>query len=240
MLARLLKAITGSKSKTDAKSKASEARNAVRGNKRMTGEKEQAAIDKINAALDAKVAEITKRKEDAKPKPKGQKPKDPAKRKQSKEERTRAATGDVSALRSGAGKKPLTIATYRSYTSTQRAGAKADAKKDYEAGNISEIERDKIIDRVDRANELEVDVAKARMDQGRRDKDAPKVSLKKPLPPLKSEMQKGGMGLKKPTADQKGLQKLPTAVRNKMGYMKRGGMMKSGNNDMRKGGMFYK
>lgn len=52
--------------------------------------------------------------------------------------------------------------------------------------------------------------------------------------------QKGGMGLKKPTANQVGLKKLPTAVRNKMGFMKRGGMMKSGNNDMRKGGMFYK
>ena len=51
--------------------------------------------------------------------------------------------------------------------------------------------------------------------------------------------QKGGMGLKKPTPDQKGLKKLPTSVRNKMGYMKRGGVMKSGNNDMRKGGMFY-
>ena len=48
------------------------------------------------------------------------------------------------------------------------------------------------------------------------------------------------MGLKKPRADQVGLKKLPTEVRNKMGYMKRGGMMKSGNNDMRKGGMFYK
>ena len=53
-------------------------------------------------------------------------------------------------------------------------------------------------------------------------------------------MQQGGMGLKKPTPNQKGLKKLPTEVRNKMGYMKRGGMMKSGNNDMRKGGMFYK
>ena len=42
---------------------------------------------------------------------------------------------------------------------------------------------------------------------------------------------------KKPTG---GLKKLPTAVRNKMGYMKRGGSVKSGSTDMRKGGMFYK
>ena len=56
---------------------------------------------------------------------------------------------------------------------------------------------------------------------------------------------KRGSGLKKggliaPKANQKGLKKLPQAVRNKMGYMKRGGTMKTGHMDMRKGGMFYK
>ena len=34
------------------------------------------------------------------------------------------------------------------------------------------------------------------------------------------------MNLKKPTTEQTGLKKLPTAVRNKMGYMKKGGMVK--------------
>ena len=71
------------------------------------------------------------------------------------------------------------------------------------------------------------------------DRKSKPVSLKEDLPPLKSEMQKGGM-LKKPMANQKGLKKLPTAVRNKMGFMKRGGLAKAGNMDMRKGGMFYK
>ena len=33
--------------------------------------------------------------------------------------------------------------------------------------------------------------------------------------------------MKKPTDDQAGLKKLPTAVRNKMGYMKNGGKVKS-------------
>jgi hypothetical protein len=90
-------------------------------------------------------------------------------------------------------------------------------------------------------NEMAEESTKAgrSMQQKARDRKSKPVSLKEDLPPLKSEMQKGGM-LKKPAADQKGLKKLPTAVRNKMGYMKRGGMMKSGNNDMRKGGMFYK
>lgn len=51
-------------------------------------------------------------------------------------------------------------------------------------------------------------------------------------------MNKGG--LKMPTADQTGLKKLPTAVRNKMGYMYGGGMMKkprTSSMDYRKGGM---
>ena len=50
-------------------------------------------------------------------------------------------------------------------------------------------------------------------------------------------MKKKGMamgGLKKPTAKQTGLKKLPTAVRNKMGYMAKGGMKKKG---MAMGGM---
>jgi hypothetical protein len=50
-------------------------------------------------------------------------------------------------------------------------------------------------------------------------------------------MKKKGMamgGLKKPTANQTGLQKLPSAVRNKMGYMQKGGMKKKG---MARGGM---
>lgn len=50
-------------------------------------------------------------------------------------------------------------------------------------------------------------------------------------------MKKKGMamgGLKRPTANQTGLQKLPSAVRNKMGYMQKGGMKKKG---MARGGM---
>ncbi len=42
------------------------------------------------------------------------------------------------------------------------------------------------------------------------------------------------MALKTPSPSQKGLKKLPTAVRNKMGYMAKGGMKKKG---MAMGGM---
>lgn len=55
----------------------------------------------------------------------------------------------------------------------------------------------------------------------------------------KKDMNRGGV-LKAPTEDQTGLKKLPTPVRNKMGYMKRGGTMRTGHMDMRKGGIFYK
>ena len=54
---------------------------------------------------------------------------------------------------------------------------------------------------------------------------------------MKHGMKKKGYamgGMKKPTADQKGLKKLPKAVRNRMGYMAKGGMMKKG---YAKGGM---
>jgi hypothetical protein len=46
--------------------------------------------------------------------------------------------------------------------------------------------------------------------------------------------------LVQPKGSQTGLKKLPSKVRNKMGYMNRGGSVKSGSTDMRKGGMFYK
>ena len=57
-------------------------------------------------------------------------------------------------------------------------------------------------------------------------------------PKRRKDMKQGG--LKMPTADQVGLKKLPTAVRNKMGYMYGGGMAKKpkmGNMDYRKGGL---
>ena len=70
---------------------------------------------------------------------------------------------------------------------------------------------------------------------------AKKKLLQKQLatdPTRRANMNKGG--LKMPTADQTGLKKLPTAVRNKMGYMYGGGMAKkprTGSMDYRKGGL---
>ena len=51
---------------------------------------------------------------------------------------------------------------------------------------------------------------------------------------------KDGGSLKEVTQDKKSsLGKLPTEVRNKMGYKNRGGMITKGGTDYRKSGMFY-
>ena len=52
-------------------------------------------------------------------------------------------------------------------------------------------------------------------------------------------MSEGGQ-LKDIPAGNKGLGKLPAAVRNKMGFKNRGGMINNGAKDYRKSGMFYK
>ena len=93
--------------------------------------------------------------------------------------------------------------------------------------------------RLIRAKEsAEVGKSTRKMQQGVADTKSKSVSLpemKKGTPDR--EMNKGS--LVQPKESQTGLKKLPTAVRNKMGYMNRGGAVKSGSKDMRKGGMFY-
>ena len=51
-------------------------------------------------------------------------------------------------------------------------------------------------------------------------------------------MSEGG-ALKDVPKGNTGLTKLPTGVRNKMGFKNRGGMINKGNKDYRKSGMFY-
>ena len=65
-----------------------------------------------------------------------------------------------------------------------------------------------------------------------------KIKGKKQIPMLPQGKNKGG--LIEPTVNQTGLKKLPTSVRNKMGYMYGGGMPKKprmSNMDYRKGGL---
>ena len=57
--------------------------------------------------------------------------------------------------------------------------------------------------------------------------------------PITMGMSKGGK-LKDVPTENTGLSKLPTGVRNKMGFKNRGGMINNGKSDYRKSGMFYK
>tara|TARA_R100001086_G_C11827031_1_gene255623 strand:+ start:637 stop:1389 length:753 start_codon:yes stop_codon:yes gene_type:complete len=75
---------------------------------------------------------------------------------------------------------------------------------------------------------------------GTKQKGLTAKELAEKLKKLRANKAKGGMGLKMPSADQVGLKKLPTPVRNKMGYMYGGGMGKKprmSKMDYRKGGM---
>jgi hypothetical protein len=91
--------------------------------------------------------------------------------------------------------------------------------KENQKKNLAKVKKDMTPEQKKKANEF-----------------AKKLKLKKE----KEELGFNMGGLTKPTANQTGLKKLPTAVRNKMGYMYGGGMAKKkkmGNMDYRKGGL---
>ena len=187
MLAGLLKLIGKSPSKTAVKSEASKARNAISKNPRMKGDKEAAAIAKINQREKEVLAAIEKRKEDAKPKPKKRPPADKDKRMQSPKEREGAATGRVSAKTTTQQNKKDGVGSMVSYTSMARGKAIAEAGKDLRSGKITQAQHDRIIDRIDAKNEAEVSRASNKASEGARSrKMQDKVSLKEELPPLKS------------------------------------------------------
>ena len=58
--------------------------------------------------------------------------------------------------------------------------------------------------------------------------------------PVTKGMAEGGALKEPPAGDKgKGLKKLPTEVRNKMGFKNRGGLINNGKQDYRKSGLFY-
>jgi hypothetical protein len=74
--------------------------------------------------------------------------------------------------------------------------------------------------RMNRLEELgRVDAEKGFTKKGKR-------NLKDEKARIVRELKNGGKALKKVKPSQKGLKKLPTKVRNKMGYMKKGGRAK--------------
>ena len=202
MLSGLLRKVAKAASKTATKSEASAARNAIRKNPKVKGEKEAAAIAKINQAEKKNIAAIVKRGEDAKPKPKRSKAAIPAaKRKQSGEERSRAATGRVSAKTTTQRNKKEGVGSMVSYTSMERAAAKRKAKADLDAGRITQAEYDRIIKAIDAKNAREVSKGGRRTSQKAADMKAKTPTTRKaPFPiPAKAKgtkglnMKRGGM-----------------------------------------------
>lgn len=194
MLSGMLRKVAKAASKTATKSEASAARNAIRKNPKMNGEKEAAAIAKINQAEKKNIEAIIKRGEDAKPKPKRSKAAIPAaKRKQSGEERSRAATGRVSAKTTTQRNKKEGVGSMVSYTSMERAAAKRKAKADYDAGRITKAEYDRIIKAIDAKNAREVSKGSRRASQSAADMKAKTPTTRKaPFPiPAKAKGTKG-------------------------------------------------
>lgn len=194
MLAGLLKKVGKAASKTATKSEASAARNAIRKNPKMKGDKEAAAIAKINQAEKKNIDAIVKRGEDAKPKPKKDRSLIPAaKRKQSGEERARAATGRVSAKTTTQQNKKEGVGSMVSYTSVSRAAGMRKAKADLAAGRITESKYEDIMNAIDRANAEEVNRASRRGSQKAADMKAKTPTTREaPFPiPAKSKGVKG-------------------------------------------------
>jgi hypothetical protein len=173
MLAGLLKKVAKAASKTATKSEASAARNAVRKNPKMKGDKEAAAIAKINQAEKKNIDAIVKRGDAAKPQPKKDRSQiPPAKRKQSGEERSRAATGRVSAKTTTQQNKKEGVGSMVSYTSLSRAKAVEKAGRDLRAGRITKEEYDRIMAAIKRANAREVSKGSRRASQSAADMKA--------------------------------------------------------------------
>jgi len=174
MLAGLLKKIAKAGGKANIKSEASAARNAVRKNPKMTGKKEDDAITKINNAEKAAKNKITNRGRAAAQE--GARKRyvnpDPAKRKQSPQERETSAIGRVSAKTTTQRNKKEGVGSMISYTSMERAAAKRKAKRDLDAGRITKAEYDRIIKAIDRANEREVSKGSRRASQNAADMKA--------------------------------------------------------------------
>lgn len=160
------------------------------------------------------------------------------KRKQTEKERGRAASGRYSAITTQAGDKPLSMGAYRSFTSTERVRAITKAKADFRNGKISREQMSNIIDKIKEAERAEAVAARLKR-TGKRTSEG--VSLKDPLPPLKSEKVSKP---KEPAPTFKEKERLNKILKEQESKAKpkmmRGGMIKSGHMDMRKGGLFYK
>ena len=118
-------------------------------------------------------------------------PKDPAKRRQSAEERARAGFGKVRTIGTTQRNKKEGLGMMSSYTSMSRADAIVKAGKDLRANKITQSQYDDIMKAIDKKDTAEVMMGKARASAGRKKKV-------KPLPiPDFAKLKKNSGGLMK-------------------------------------------
>ena len=124
--------------------------------------------------------------------------------KQTSEERLKNATGNISAMLTKAGLKPLSMDVYRSFTSANRASIKRKAGQNLRAKKITQATYDTIVNRIDNANEAELNKNVRSMEQGIANKKAKPVTLdksmglsEKDMPRKPTRLSKGGMSKRK-------------------------------------------
>ena len=224
----------------------SEIRQKVLDNPKIKGDAEKDALAEINALANKQI-DAMKKADAAAKKPKRQPPKNPDKRRQSEKERSSSATGNISAITTQAGNKPLSMGVYRSFTDKQRADVIVQAGKDLRANKITQAEFDAIERKVDAADRAAKVTASRKAQAGATGKK--KITLPDALPSRKAETSKPS-GTKNPRdmtkaelaayvkkQEEEG-KKVADAFKSKRGY-KRGGKVTKGHVDMRKGGLFY-
>ena len=124
--------------------------------------------------------------------------------KQTSEERLKNATGNISAMLTKAGLKPLSMDVYRSFTSANRAAIKRKAGQNLRAKKITQATYDTIVNRIDNANEAELNKNVRSMEQGIANKKAKPVTLdksmgisEKDMPRKPIQLKKGGVAKKR-------------------------------------------
>jgi hypothetical protein len=113
-------------------------------------------------------------------------PTDPAKKRQSADERARAGFGNVRAIGTTQRNKKEGLGMMSSYTSMQRADAIVKARKDLSAGKITQAEYDRIMAAIDKKDAAASQKAKLKASAGR-------SKPVKPLPNPFANMKRGGM-----------------------------------------------
>jgi len=166
--------------------------------------------DKIANLISDRKEIMRKRAADA-AKPKKADTRPASKKPQSSEERQQAAIGkSLTPRRAPNSDRKPSMAMMTSYTSMERGEAIAKAGRDLRSGKITQAEHDAIIKQIEAKNKIEV-LRSAAKRSGKKQVSLPKA-------PEGMEPERG-------------------AAR---GLFKRGGLVKAGHTDMRKGGLFYK